>query len=136
MPETEEARLLKPVYVYAAAFVAMLAPDAVWLAWAGPNLYRPALGDLLADSFQPLPAILFYLLYVAGLALLSRAPSLLGSTARGALYGLCAYGTYDLTNQATLRHWPTYLSAADLAWGTVLSAFAATVAALVRRRLA
>ena len=56
------------------------------------------------------------------------------TAARGALYGLCAYGTYDLTNQATLRHWPTYLTLADLAWGTALSGFAALVAALVRRR--
>lgn len=126
----------KYAFVYAAALAAMLAPDAVWLAWAGPNLYRPALGDLLADSFQPVPALVFYLLYVAGLVVLSRAPSLVGSAARGALFGLCAYGTYDLTNQATLRHWPTYLTLADLGWGTVLSAFAATVAALVRRRLA
>jgi uncharacterized membrane protein len=114
----------------------MLAPDAVWLGWAGSHLYRPALGDLLAESFQPLPAILFYLIYVAGLVVLSRAPSVAGSAARGALFGLSAYATYDLTNQATLRHWPTYLTLADLGWGTVLSAFAATVAALVRRRLA
>ncbi len=126
---------MKSVWIYLAALVAMLAPDAVWLAWAGPNLYRPALGDMLAVSFRPAPAILFYLIYVAGLTTLSRAPSLAGSAARGALFGLCAYGTYDLTNQATLRQWPTYLTLSDLAWGTLLSAFAAAVAALVRRRL-
>jgi uncharacterized membrane protein len=128
--------LLKPGLVYAAALVAMLAPDAVWLGWAGPHLYRPALGDLLAETFQPVPAILFYLIYVAGLSTLSPAATVAGSAARGALYGLCAYATYDLTNQATLRHWPAYLTLADLAWGTLLSAFAAGVAASVRRRLA
>ncbi len=126
---------LKPVVIYIAALVAMLAPDAVWLSLAGPALYRPALGDLLAETFQPVPALLFYLLYVAGLTVLTPGRTLALSAGRGALYGLCAYGTYDLTNQATLRHWPTYLTVADLAWGTLLSAFAAFVAALVRRRL-
>ena len=124
----------KELLVYAAAFVAMLAPDAVWLGWAGPNLYRPALGDLLAADFSAAPAILFYLLYVFGLVTLSRAATVPLTAARAALYGLCAYGTYDLTNQATLRHWPTSLTLADLAWGTALSAFAGLVAALVRRR--
>jgi uncharacterized membrane protein len=128
--------LRKFLIVYAAALVAMLVPDGVWLAWAGSHLYRPALGDLLAESFQPVPAILFYLVYVVGLTVLSRAGAVVASSARGALFGFCAYATYDLTNEATLRSWPAYLTAADLAWGTVLSAFAALVAALVRRRLA
>jgi uncharacterized membrane protein len=132
----EEARLLKFVLVYVAALVAMLAPDAVWLTLAGPRLYRPALGDMLAETFRPAPAIVFYLVYVVGLTVLSEAPSIAVSTARGALFGLCAYGTYDLTNQATLRQWPTYLTVADLAWGTLLSAFAAFIAAVVRSRLA
>jgi uncharacterized membrane protein len=123
------------VWVYLAGLVAMLAPDAVWLTFAGPALYRPALGDLLADSFSPIPALLFYLLYVFGLTTLSVGRSVAESTLRGALFGICAYGTYDLTNQATLRHWPTYLTLADLAWGTLLSAFAAAIAGLVRRRL-
>jgi uncharacterized membrane protein len=124
------------VWVYFAGLVAMLGPDAVWLTFAGPALYRPALGDLLAEGFSPIPAILFYLLYVLGLTTLSAAQSIGESAARGALFGLCAYGTYDLTNQATLRHWPTYLTLADLAWGTLLSAFAAAIAAMVRQRFA
>ena len=122
------------VWIYFAGLVAMLAPDAIWLTFAGPALYRPALGDLLADNFSPIPAVLFYLLYVFGLTTLSAGRSVAASAWRGALFGLCAYGTYDLTNQATLRHWPTYLTLADLAWGTLLSAFAAAIAAVARRR--
>ncbi len=123
------------VWVYLAGLIAMLIPDAVWLTFAGPALYRPALGDLLAESFSPIPAILFYLLYVFGLTTLSAGRDWVESARRGALFGLCAYGTYDLTNQATLRHWPTYLTLADLGWGTLLSAFAAAIAALARGRL-
>ena len=121
---------------YLATLVVMLAVDAVWLGLMGPRLYRPALGDLLAPSFSPLPAILFYMIFVAGLIVLTPGGSLGASAARGALFGLCAYATYDLTNQATLREWPTYLSLADMAWGTMLTAFAAFVSAWLRQRLA
>ena len=121
---------------YLATLVVMLAVDAVWLGLMGPRLYRPALGDLLAPSFSPLPAILFYLIFVAGLIVLTPGGSLGASAARGALFGLCAYATYDLTNQATLRQWPTYLSLADMAWGTLLTAVAAFVSAWLRQRLA
>ena len=54
----------------------------------------------------------------------------------GALLGFFAYATYDLTNQATLRNWSTSLTLADLAWGTALSAAAATLGYLVARSLA
>ena len=32
----------------------------------------------------------------------------------GSLLGVIAYGTYDMTNLATLRGWPVALSAVDL----------------------
>ena len=123
------------VLVYLAALIAVLAPDAVWLTLAAPPLYRPALGDLLTESFAVAPAVLFYLVYPLGLVVLTPDGTLGGAAWRGALYGLCAYGTYDLTNQATLRRWPTYLTLADLTWGTLLSAFAAVVAALAMQKL-
>jgi uncharacterized membrane protein len=59
-------------------------------------------------------------------------PRLLAS---GALLGLAAYGTYDLTNQATLRGWSTLVTIVDMAWGASLTATVATVATLVARRL-
>ena len=119
---------IRRLLAYPAALVAMLAVDAVWLTLAGPRLYQPALGDLLAPQFAPVPAILFYLLFVAGVVVLTRASTAAGATARGLLFGLCAYGTYDLTNEATLRQWPVYLTLADLTWGALLTAFTAYVA--------
>jgi uncharacterized membrane protein len=44
------------------------------------------------------------------------------------LLGLVAYGTYDLTNQATLKVWPSAITIADLCWGAVLTAVAALLA--------
>ena len=58
---------MKWVIAYVAAGVSFGALDALWLGWAGKNLYRPALGELLAPSFRPAPAIVFYLLYIAAL---------------------------------------------------------------------
>ena len=53
----------------------------------------------------------------------------------GALFGLCAYGTYDLTNQATRKDWPAIITVADLCWGTFLTAAAATIGFLAASRL-
>ena len=133
--QIKETSLRRTIFAYLAGLGSMLALDAVWLTLAGPRLYRPALGDELAENFAPAPAVLFYLIYMAGLTTLSAGRSKAESAARGALFGLSAYGTYDLTNQATLRQWPTYLTVADLAWGTALSAVAAYAAAAVRERL-
>ena len=44
----------------------------------------------------------------------------------GGLFGLFAYGTYDLTNLATLRNWSVGVSILDMAWGIVISALAST----------
>jgi uncharacterized membrane protein len=53
----------------------------------------------------------------------------------GALLGLVAYGTYDLTNQATLKTWSTTITLADMAWGSVLTALAASAGYLAASRL-
>jgi uncharacterized membrane protein len=72
-------------------------------------------------------AILFYLLFIAGLVVFVVTPALdKGSWVRallfGALFGLITYATYDLTNLATLKDWPLVVTVVDLIWGTVLAA--------------
>lgn len=113
--------------------------DAAWLSLAGPALYRPALGQLLAERPDFGAAALFYGLYIAGLvALVLRpfeAPRRVGAVARdAAIYGLVTYATYDLTNQATLAGWPWHLTALDLVWGTTVTTVAATLSRLLRRQ--
>ena len=51
----------------------------------------------------------------------------------GAVFGLCAYGTYDLTNLATLQRWPLRLAIVDMAWGTLLTATTALAGFFVVR---
>ena len=120
------------IVAYVVTLVVLCALDGVWLSTMLPT-YQRGLGSLLAATPALLPAGLFYLLYAAGVAALVVLPGIPAQrwsavAARAALLGLVAYGTYDLTNQATLRDWPTWLTAMDMAWGTVLTAVAATVA--------
>ena len=122
--------MLKWLIAYGASAAVFVAGDMAWLTLMGPRLYRPVLGPLLADRFRLLPALAFYLLYLAGVLVLAVSPALKGADLRralasGAVLGLVAYATYDLTNQATLRTWATRLSLVDMAWGAVLTAVAA-----------
>ncbi len=121
---------------YLATGLSFVALDAVWLSLMTSRLYRPALQDILAARPQIAPAIAFYVLYILGLVIFAVAPGLAAgrwSTAlwRGALFGLFTYMTYDLTNQATLRVWSFGVTAADLSWGVVASATAATIGTAV-----
>jgi uncharacterized membrane protein len=50
------------------------------------------------------------------------------------MLGLVAYGTYDLTNQATLLGWPTLVTVVDLVWGTFLTATGAALGFLLSGR--
>lgn len=122
--------------VVAPAFIAL---DFAWLSRMGDSFYRPQMGGMALAGFRAEPAVLFYLIYTGGLALLAVRPALerggwRGALARGAGLGLMAYATYDLTNQATLKVWPSLLSAVDMAWGTAASAIAAGLVTAVLSR--
>jgi uncharacterized membrane protein len=115
------------VVSYLAALAVFCGLDFVWLGATGETIYRPAIGELLRSGFDAPAAVAFYLIYVGGLVFLAirLAARLTQAMTRGAVYGFCAYATYDLTNQATLRYWALKLSLVDMAWGTALSAVAA-----------
>ncbi|AYM14075.1 DUF2177 family protein [Agrobacterium tumefaciens] len=128
------------ISAYFFTLIAFLVIDFIWLSTMASRLYRPAIGDLLAENFRLAPAIIFYLIYAAGLTFLAVRPALISgqwTTALlyGAAVGFMAYATYDLTNQATLKSWSTTLTIADLLWGTFVSAAAAIIGYLVTVRL-
>ena len=129
------------IIAYVATLVFFVAIDFIWLSSMANVLYKPTLGDMLAPDFRPVPAILFYLIYVAGLTFFAVRPSiqsadLLIAAFYGAMFGFVAYATYDLTNQATLKNWSTTLTVADLAWGAALSAVAAATGSWITQRFA
>ena len=129
---------MRAVVAYVIAAITFGLLDAIWLSQVGPKIYRPAIGELMSDQVRWVPAVIFYLLYLVGITVFVTLPSLTnGGLARaaglGALFGLIAYATYDLTNQATLRVWPTHLTLADMAWGAFATATASVVAVAVTR---
>ena len=113
---------------YVVTGLVFLTLDGGWLALVGPRLYRPEIGALLAEKIQAPPAVLFYLIYLAGLIYFCVAPNLSKGWTRaavsGAVLGLVAYGAYDLTCQAVMKTWSTKVSVADMVWGTLASAVA------------
>lgn len=124
----------------AATAVSFLALDALWLTWAADRLYRPRLGVMLLEQFRLAPAVLFYVVYLVGITVFAIAPAvasgrLMEALWRGGLFGLVAYATYDLTNQATLKGWSTTVTLADLCWGTFVTAAAACIGFSVARSM-
>ena len=132
--------MLKTTIAYVATGLVFLALDGGWLALVGPALYRPEIGVLLAQKIQAPPAVLFYLIYVAGLVYFAVAPGLergwKKAAVSGAVLGLVAYGAYDLTCQAVMKTWSTKVSVADMGWGMAASAVAAAAGVAITRSLA
>jgi uncharacterized membrane protein len=125
--------------IYATTLIVFLALDAMWLGLVGGSFYSGVLGDLMLDGFRVMPAVLFYLLYVSGIVTfvlpLARLPASRWTAAMyGAFFGLCAYGTYDLTNHAVLRVWTSQLTVIDMAWGAFVTGAASFSGAWVERR--
>jgi uncharacterized membrane protein len=120
------------------AALAMLPVDALWILTTSARLYRPAIGHLLAAQPDFRAALLFYAIYAIGIVVFAVRPGS-GDSARhvalrAVLFGLVAYATYDLTNQATLIAWPWWLTGIDLLWGCFITTLAALAAhAGVRR---
>jgi uncharacterized membrane protein len=114
--------------------------DGLWLGLIARSFYQNQLGPLMRDTVFWPAAIVFYLLYPLGLVLLALGPADRGggwpmALGLGAIVGLVAYGTYDLTNLATLKGFTPTLAVVDLIWGTVLSATAAALGWLISARI-
>lgn len=118
--------------VVAAAFAII---DAIWLKTMNP-FYRRQIGELMADRPNLGYAVVFYVIYIAGIVFFALRPVLdggswLGAVGYGAALGTFAYATYDLTNAATLKTWPWQLVVVDILWGAALTALATLAGWLV-----
>ncbi len=115
-------------YAIAAILFGLL--DFLWLSRMAPSLYRPLIGEIMADNVRWGAAISFYFIYIAGMVWFAVRPGIdsgqwLTALVQGALLGGLCYATYDLTNQATLRVWDIRITLADIAWGTFATGLAA-----------
>jgi uncharacterized membrane protein len=126
--------------LYLVALAAFLVIDLLWLGVVMRSFYQQQLGFIMAPSVNWPVAILFYLLFVAGLLVFVILPGLQENSLkkvllRGGFFGLVTYATYDLTNLATLKDWPVVFSTVDLIWGVLISVFVSTVGFLIGRRV-
>jgi uncharacterized membrane protein len=64
-----------------------------------------------------------------------RANDPVAALINGALLGLFAYGTYELTNYVTLRDWSLEQVLADTVWGAVLTGLSAWAGVMIARQL-
>ena len=114
--------------------------DVVWLLISVKSFYRPNIGHLLLDTPVLWAAALFYLIYVFGLGVVIIEPSIeLENTYKflfkAFMFGLVAYGTYNLTNMATVKGWSTNVVFVDMLWGGFLTAFSSYFGILIAKKL-
>jgi uncharacterized membrane protein len=127
------------IKAYLGALAAFCLMDALWLGVFATDFYFGALGGLLREDPNWPAAAIFYLGYVAGVVYFAVLPTAPGAgwkaaARRGALLGLLAYATYDMTNLATLVGWSLEVSLVDMAWGMVITGTAATAGFLASPR--
>ncbi|MDD3648224.1 MAG: DUF2177 family protein [Candidatus Dojkabacteria bacterium] len=130
----------KIIILYALTFIAFLFIDLIWLGVVSRGLYSQELGHLMADKVKILPAFLFYILFCVGVVALVVYPNysnagILKVLLLGGLLGLVAYGTYDLTNYATLKDWPLRIVIIDMIWGTFLGGVVSSISYYIARWL-
>lgn len=127
--------------LYGLALVVTLMFDALWLGFMVPRFFRPKLSTLFTIDMQYAPAALFYLLFATGLTVFVIAPAVTGGYGigkiflLGALFGLVAYGTYDLTNHATIAGWPLMLTVTDMLWGSIMTGVSSVIVRTIYERL-
>ncbi len=129
-----------PIKLFAIALPVFFAIDMVWLGLIAKDLYRAQIGTLMKADVNWTAAIIFYLIFIAGLVVFVISPAVdKGSWAHallfGALFGFVCYATYDLTNLAVAKDWPLLITIVDLAWGAVLAASVSTVTYFIATKI-
>lgn len=125
---------------YLLAVPVFFAIDMLWLGFIANDLYRKGIGFIMKDNPNWMAAIIFYLLYIAGLVFFVLLPAYEKQSWKYALFvgmffGFITYATYDLTNLATLKNWPIYITLIDLLWGSFLGGTVCVSTYLIASRL-
>jgi uncharacterized membrane protein len=128
------------IKLYLIALPVFLGIDLIWLTLVAKNFYAKQLGYLMAKNPNLVAALVFYLIFIAGLFIFVINPALdkkvwTQALLAGAFFGLVTYATYDLTNLATIRDWPIIITIIDLLWGMFVSATVAVVTFFIASKL-
>ena len=114
--------------------------DFIWLGTIAFPFYQSEIGPLLLPSPNWTAGLSFYFMYLLGIFYFAvlpgvKAGSALKGLANGAIFGLMAYGTYDLTNMATLAGWSWTVVFVDMAWGAFATGLTGLVASFATLKL-
>lgn len=110
--------------------------DFIWLGTVAKTVYYGEMGKILLEKPNMAAAGLFYLIYTIGVVMFVINPALAKSSLAyaagyGALFGLVAYATYDLTSLAVVKGFSAKIAAIDLVWGAALTAIVCAATFLV-----
>lgn len=129
------------IKIYLITLPVFFAIDMIWLGLIARNFYRENLGSLLKENVNWTAAIIFYLMFIAGMIIFVISPALEKNSwthalIYGSLFGLITYATYDLTNLATLKDWSLTVVIVDMIWGMILSASVSTISYFISSKFA
>ena len=123
--------------LYLATLMVIVPIDFLFLGTVARGLFTAEVGDMLGEV-RPAPAILFYLLYVAGILVFvsgQAAATWTSTPLYGALFGLFCYATFELTALSLLKHWTWTVVAVDVSWGALVTAASSTLGLIIADRL-
>jgi uncharacterized membrane protein len=126
------------VVLYLATLIVLIPIDFLFLGIVAKGFFTSEVGDMLGE-IRPVPAILFYLLYVVGILIFvsgSAAATWQSTLPYGALFGLFCYATFDLTSLSLLKHWTWPVAVVDVCWGSFVTALSSTAGLLITNWLA
>ena len=129
---------MKLILSYFLTMLVFFAIDLAWIGLVAKKFYWGNMGQILKDDVNWAAALIFYLLYIAGIFVFAILPSVENDSVKsaifyGALFGFFCYATYDLTNLATLKGFPMKVAIVDMIWGTILTGAVSTAGFYITR---
>jgi uncharacterized membrane protein len=124
--------------LYLVTLVVLVGLDVLFLGLFAKGFFQAQVGDMIGDV-RPLPAVLFYFLYVTGVLIFVSGPvvaTMQSTMLYGALFGLFCYATFELTSLSLLKHWTWPVAFLDISWGAIVTAISATAGLAVADWLA
>ncbi|MBH1939593.1 DUF2177 family protein [Mobilitalea sibirica] len=121
---------------YIITLVVFLIIDMVWLSVIARPIYKKYLGYIMAEKVNLFAAFLFYTIFILGIVVFVLNPAFMkgnwsSALLMGAFFGLVTYSTYDLTNLATVKEWPIFITVVDLLWGSFVSGITSLISYLI-----
>ncbi len=119
--------------LYLATLIVLVPIDFLFLGTIAKSFFTAQVGDMLGE-FRAVPAVLFYLFFVAGIVIFvngSPGATWQSTMLYGALFGFFCYATFELTSMSLLKHWTWGVVALDMSWGTFVTALSSTLGLLI-----